>query len=132
MSSSISSPITFNTNVDNESISTSQITSKHHVDKPVIVLTTTDAPTQETKEDVSHENRGCAKACKSIVIQSKRILEIFTYFRLIIAIALYVLILIDLISIKQKKVKTSWIEILTQASFSDKKPFFHIIAMHLL
>jgi hypothetical protein len=117
MSSSISSPITImNTNVGSESIPTSPITSKHHVDKPVIILSTTDTPTQETKEDVSYESGGCAKACKSIFIQSKRILEIFTYFRLVIAIALYVLIVIDLISIKHKKEKKLWIEILTQAS----------------
>src|SRR4051812_25052170 len=102
MSSSISSPIT---HISTESIPTLPITSKHHVGKPVIVVTTKDAPTQDTKENVSHEDEGCVKACKSIVIQSKRILEILTYFRLVIAIALYVMIVIDLVSIKQKKVK---------------------------
>ncbi|RIA84350.1 hypothetical protein C1645_742394 [Glomus cerebriforme] len=56
MSSSISSPITFiNTNISDESIpsiSESTFTSKHRVDKPVIIVTKTDVPAQETKEEV--------------------------------------------------------------------------------
>ncbi|CAB4422341.1 hypothetical protein RhiirA5_396810 [Rhizophagus irregularis] len=117
MSSSISSPITYiNTSVSNESIpsiSESPIVPKHRVDKPLIIVTKTDIPAQETKkEEVS--DKGCAKVCRYILIRSKRVFEILTYFRLVVAIALNILIIIDLISIRQKKANLFWMEVLTQ------------------
>ncbi|CAI2170439.1 2078_t:CDS:2 [Funneliformis geosporum] len=87
----------------------SPITSKHRVDKPVLTTTTTDIPTKESKETLC-EDEGC---CRTIIIKSKKVFEIFTYFRLAVAIALYILITIDLISIKQKKVVNAEFTLLT-------------------
>ncbi|CAG8806799.1 19863_t:CDS:2, partial [Gigaspora rosea] len=52
---------------------------------------------------------------KKIIFQKiKRFMEIMSHFRLFFALTLYILILIDLISIQQNKEKYFWIEILLQ------------------
>ncbi|CAG8522521.1 5059_t:CDS:2 [Funneliformis caledonium] len=91
-----------------ESIPSSPITSKHRVEKPVLTTATTDVPMKESKETPC-EDEGCVMACRTIFIKSKRVFEILTYFRLAVAITLYILITIDLISIKQKKEKVFWV-----------------------
>jgi hypothetical protein len=126
----MSSSVTYiNTGVSNESvpsISESPIAPKHRVDKPLIIVTTTDIPAQETKkEEVS--DKGCAKVCRYILIRSKKVFEILTYFRLVVAIALNILIIIDLISIRQKKVKLFWMEVLTQVSWLKKVMIYNIL-----
>ncbi|CAG8592533.1 23704_t:CDS:10 [Cetraspora pellucida] len=52
---------------------------------------------------------------KKLLFQKiKRFMEIMSYFRLMFALTLYILLLIDLISIQQNKEKYFWIEILLQ------------------
>ncbi|CAG8782069.1 7930_t:CDS:2, partial [Racocetra persica] len=60
---------------------------------------------------------------KKLIFQKiKRFMEIMSYFRLMFALTLYILILIDLISIQQNKEKYFWIEILLQVHMKIKHP----------
>ena len=86
------------------------------VDLPARRISISEASTQTNKDFVTPEEIGCLLALKTLILKSKRLMEIFTYFRLALVITLYVLITYDIILISNKITKEFWIEILTQVN----------------
>ncbi|CAJ0752296.1 12769_t:CDS:2 [Entrophospora sp. SA101] len=84
------------------------------VDLPARRISTSEASTQTNKPSVSPEEIECLLALKTLLLKSKRLMEIFTYCRLALVITLYVLITFDIVLILNSIAKELWVEILTQ------------------
>ncbi|CAG8442854.1 16366_t:CDS:2 [Acaulospora morrowiae] len=76
--------------------------SKKYLEKPRR-KSTSDVGTQTIKDNVKEPNlcseEGCSTMCQSLFKRSKRIFDILIYFRLALALTLYILILVDVIHI---------------------------------
>ncbi|CAG8496856.1 2295_t:CDS:2 [Acaulospora colombiana] len=57
---------------------------------------------------------GCTNVCQSLFKRGKRIFDILAYFRLALALTLYILILVDVIHILTRIRKEFWVECLLQ------------------
>ncbi|CAG8480600.1 10836_t:CDS:2, partial [Acaulospora morrowiae] len=79
---------------------------RRHSERDVTV--TTDNSTQTAQ--VKKKNDCCSRTCHKI----KRVNEILTWVRLIVALTLYLLIAVDVIHIRKNKDKKFWVEVLTQ------------------
>ncbi|RHZ80273.1 hypothetical protein Glove_137g133 [Diversispora epigaea] len=96
-------------------------TSKKYYEKsPVRSKSTSDVTFKANKNSTNSEGpdlcdeKGCPTACQSILKNSKRIFDILTYFRLALALTLYILIVIDVIHIITMIEKEFWVECLLQ------------------